>query len=409
MLSADRITVLVTDAERPSALCVIRSLGRAGHSVIAVSTKANALGGRSRYVSRICTVPNPALAAADYVVALISLVVQHQVAVVVPITESSLIPISAERHRLPDFCRLAAADEKSLACALDKNRTIEAAIRLGVPTPMSAFVATEDDARDVLADSKWPVVVKPQFSVLGGEPDGFAEGDHEAGKISYANSLEDVLLRVRSARGRYGFLLQEYCGGAGGGLELLVWNGHIQSAFQHRRLAEVPITGGASALRESVPVDSNLLAHCADLVREFHWSGLCMIEFRGEGSAARLMEMNGRIWGSIPLAVHSGMDFPAKMMRLLLEEETPITDFAAIDQNYEVGCRAYNPDLLAVWFGSVFRSNSHNVPVPTRSDMLSMAKLAFAAKSDLADADDPEPARGTLNRIARKILAKVGS
>ena len=58
-------------------------------------------------------------------------------------------------------------------------------------------------------------------------------------------------------------LLQRYHAGEGHGVELLCDRGEPLAAFQHRRLHEVPITGGASALRESVPVDPTLLDYSA--------------------------------------------------------------------------------------------------------------------------------------------------
>jgi predicted ATP-grasp superfamily ATP-dependent carboligase len=42
------------------------------------------------------------------------------------------------------------------------------------------------------------------------------------------------------------------------------------------------------------------------------WSGVAMVEFKWQPSerAAWLMEINGRFWGSMQLAVASGVDFP---------------------------------------------------------------------------------------------------
>ena len=42
------VRVIVTDSEQRAALAVVRSLGRAGHQVLAVGHKANALAKSSR-------------------------------------------------------------------------------------------------------------------------------------------------------------------------------------------------------------------------------------------------------------------------------------------------------------------------------------------------------------------------
>ena len=87
--------------------------------------------------------------------------------------------------------------------------------------------------------------------------------------------------------------------GDGIGVELLMDHGRPLAAFQHRRIQEVPPTGGASALRESVELDPDLYDHAVALLRELGWTGLAMVEFRrGADGVGNLMEINGRVWGS---------------------------------------------------------------------------------------------------------------
>ena len=50
--------VLVTDAGRTSALAVIRSLGRAGHTVGAADSGVRPTGARSRYASALAQYPS---------------------------------------------------------------------------------------------------------------------------------------------------------------------------------------------------------------------------------------------------------------------------------------------------------------------------------------------------------------
>ena len=48
-----------------------------------------------------------------------------------------------------------------------------------------------------------------------------------------------------------------------------------------------------------------------------------MVEFKVGPEGAHLMEINGRIWGSLPLAVRAGMDFPARLADLFLDGPPP--------------------------------------------------------------------------------------
>ena len=71
--------------------------------------------------------------------------------------------------------------------------------------------------------------------------------------------------------GRCAVLLQEYGPGEAHGVELLLVDGRPLAAFQHRRIHEVPLTGGASSLRESVPLSAACTATLSGSSRR--WGG----------------------------------------------------------------------------------------------------------------------------------------
>ena len=68
------------------------------------------------------------------------------------------------------------------------------------------------------------------------------------------------------------------------------------------------------------------------LLRALGWYGVAMVEFRRDPRDGRykLIEVNHRFWGSLQLAVVSGVDFPALLCRLALGEEPgPVPDYPA--------------------------------------------------------------------------------
>ena len=125
----------------------------------------------------------------------------------------------------------------------------------------------------------------------------------------------------------------------------------------------MPITGGASALRESVPVDAELLGYAQRLLGELRWTGLAMVEFRVGPDGPVLMEINGRIWGSLPLAVKSGVDFPIRLAELYLGRTPDRRDRHG--RPARVGVRSRNLGLELVWIASVLRKRAP-LPVPAR-------------------------------------------
>lgn len=122
------------------------------------------------------------------------------------------------------------------------------------------------------------------------------------------------------------------------GIFLLLWDGELLAHFGHRRIREKPPTGGVSVLRESVPVESELLAAATNLLRGLGWRGVAMVELKVDAASGRpyVLEVNGRFWGSLQLAWDAGVDFP----RLLVD--------AALGRPLEP-LKTYRPGVRSRW------------------------------------------------------------
>ena len=387
-------TIVVTDSHLGSALAVIRSLGQAGHRIVAAGSERPSPGFYSRHTAERVVYPSPDDDPDGAVDALLAAASDQGADLIVPVTDRIIFPLCAARDRLPAGCRLALACGDALELAHDKDATLRLAARLGVPAPRTVTIHDKAAVRDAAAGMRWPVVVKPSSL-------------HDS-EVAYAQSAEDLVLRVRQLGGETG-LVQEYCSGTGVGVELLAHEGRPLAAFQHRRLREVPITGGASSLRESVPLDPVLYEYSVRLLRELEWTGLAMVEFKLTPDGPRLMEINGRIWGSLPLAVRAGMDFPALMADLFLSGPPPAD--AAPLTDYEVGVRSRNLELDVVWVGSVLRRRRRYpfLEAPPRRDALRAAVGWLSPRDgfDVMSARDPRPGFAELSRIAFKLPRKV--
>ncbi len=105
------------------------------------------------------------------------------------------------------------------------------------------------------------------------------------------------------------------------------------------------------------------------------------------------MEINGRIWGSLPLAVKSGMDFPARLADLYLGGGMATNGRPATD--YRVGVRSRNLELEVVWIGSTLRGNRRYpfLPAPRRREAVTAAaRLVLPGDGfDILSLDDPRP------------------
>jgi predicted ATP-grasp superfamily ATP-dependent carboligase len=394
--------VLVTDAGRSSAIAIMRSLGRRGWHVVAADADRGSTGFRSRYVGERLCHPDPAVDPAGAAEAILEAAGRSRIDLIVPVTDELVLPLAAARDRLPAGCVLAAADDDGLAATGDKATTLDLARRLGVATPPTAVVRTTDEALEAAPGLGWPVVVKPAVSRLR------TAGGIDRFTVAYANDPDELAARMEEVGGRTAVLLQRYVTGDGHGVELLMAGGRPLAAFQHHRLREVPITGGASSFRESVPLDPGLLDASVRLLAELSWTGLAMVEFRVGPDGPSLMEVNGRIWGSLPLAVKAGMDFPARMADLYLDGPPPE---GPVDTDYRIGVRSRNVSLDVVWIGSTLRRRRRYpyLQAPRRREALAAAAglLRPSDGYDLLEPDDPGPALAELRGLAGKIRRKV--
>jgi len=271
--------------------------------------------------------------------------------------------------------------------------------------PETVLVSTAAEARAAAPRLGWPLVLKPVASRI------VRDEAVERYEVSYVNDLAALDARMAPLEGQTSVLLQQYHAGEGHGVELLCAGGEPLAVFQHRRLHEVPITGGASALRESVPVDPVLLDHSLRLLRELRWTGLAMVEFRVGPAGPVLMEINGRVWGSLPLAVKSGVDFPAKLVQLYLGAEAFGTAGAVNGGAPRIGVRSRNIGLELVWIASVLRKDRRYpfLPAPSRAEGLRAAlRLPHPADGfDVLDRDDPRPGLAELAGVAGRLTRKA--
>lgn len=398
--TVSRPTVLVTDASRGSSLAIIRSLGRRGWRVIAADSEPGSPGFRSRHVHARWIHPAPTTDPVGLVRSLRDAVERWRVDLLIPVTDAVILPLSEARDALPGTCRVAMPDPEPLNVVIDKLRTLELAARLGIPVPRGVVVDSTEPAHQSVSELGWPVVLKPRASRVYRDRKSV-----EAFEVSYARDPDDLRVRLRHFAGRVDVLVQEYCAGEGHGIGLLMHEGRPLAAFQHRRLHEVPPTGGPSALREGVPLDRTLYEHSIRLLGALRWTGLAMVEFKVGPSSSRLMEVNGRVWGSLPLAVLSGVDFPSRLAELY--RSGPPAAGVEPQLTYRVGVRARNLGLELNWIATALsgRGRYPYLAVPGRREGFAGLAGLFdpRCRLDTFELDDPGPWLAELPLFLRKL------
>ena len=405
MMKAQR--VLVTDAGRASALAVIRSLGRAGHFVVAADSQPRPVGGRSRYANAQASYPSPFEVSADATATAIArLAAEHRIDVIIPVTDDVIVPLAHHRPHLPEGCTVAVASDDAWSRAASKVTTTLLAGSLGVYQARYEVIRQPSDAIGVVERLGSPVVIKPDRSRTIGLDDKLCKGS-----VSYAKTDAEAVDAIE--RCGQVVVAQALHPGVGHGIGMVLHEGRPLLAVQHRRVHEVPVSGGASARRETVPTDPALLTAACALLGELCWTGAAMVEFKVGPEGPAFLEINGRIWGSLPLAVRAGCDIPARMLGVHLGDAEATA--GTLDTRYRSEVMSRNLDLELVWITSVLargRSSSDLVTV-TRRDGLAAARdlLRRGQGDDLSAPDDRRPVltgvRHAVGHAVRKVRAHV--
>jgi predicted ATP-grasp superfamily ATP-dependent carboligase len=373
----------VTDGEQRAGLAVVRSLGRAGYAPIVVSRDARSLGGVSRYAAAAERVPDPLRHGEDFQAAVATIVQRYGARVVVPVTEPSSIALLDATASLHGAV-VAGPSLTAFRAISDKEHMLGVAREVGLATPAQITLERSWDVGLVSdADVRFPVVLKPTRTVRGGS----------LHSVAYAPTLDVLRTRVAELpESAFPLLIQQRVIGPGTGVFLLRWNGRVLATFAHRRLRESPPSGGASVYSESVPADPDLVAGATRLLERFDWQGVAMLELKRDATTgtAYVMEVNGRLWGSLQLAIDAGVDFPALLVAAALGQ------FTTQPPAYRTGVR------LRWWWGDVnhlltrLRHSADRLSLPPNAPTRGQLVRDFltwnrANRNETFRGDDPRP------------------
>ena len=130
-----------------------------------------------------------------------------------------------------------------------------------------------------------------------------------------------------------------------------------------------------------------------------------MVEFKidRESGVPKFMEINGRFWGSLPLAVIAGVDFPYLYYRLAQGLEVDR------QRGYCEGAvsRHFMGDLHHLYFALFKRDPMRALAYPNRRQaLLDFLRLPRGCKSDVLDHRDIMPAFAEVIDTAARICSR---
>lgn len=317
--------VLVTDGNQRSALAFTRALGRQGISVIVAEKQIPCLASQSKYCSRTLVYRPPSSNPDGFVEDILRELKNRNYDLLIPMTDLTVLLVSENKDELSRYTRIPFPEKEIFQKACDKAEVLKLAQELKIPIPSTYFVENWDEIKNLSSRLSYPVVIKPRRS-------GFLVGNGwvHAG-VDYAYSANELILKSQNQnRLLPPPLIQERITGPGCGVFVLFNRGRSRAIFSHKRLREKPPSGGVSVLSESIPVEPQMKHHANCLLEKLNWHGVAMIEFKWDQKdhLAKLMEINPRFWGSLQLAIDSGVNFPYLLYRMTTEGDVkPVWEY----------------------------------------------------------------------------------
>jgi predicted ATP-grasp superfamily ATP-dependent carboligase len=316
-----RAVVLVTDGDTRAALAATRCLVRAGYCVYVTERGDTSLAAAARGARALVAPSDPLAQPRAYAGDVARLADRIGARVVLPVTDASVDAILNNRELLPPHATLPMPHVGQYECASDKTRMTVLAREAGFAVPHTLVIESPDDTLRLPEFPGYPAYLKPRASVVAVSE----QRRHKLGVIvvDSAVACRDALRTLPPAA--FPAQLQSRVHGPGEGLFLLRWNGAVLAEFAHRRLRELPPSGGVSVYRESIALDPELAAAGRHMLDALDWQGVAMIECKRDLATGRptFMEINGRLWGSLQLAIDAGVPFPSLLVSCALGQHAP--------------------------------------------------------------------------------------
>jgi predicted ATP-grasp superfamily ATP-dependent carboligase len=323
--------VLVTDGHFRKTLAAVRSLGQKGVQVTVGERTCLNTSFFSKYCARRLIYPSPRQSPNEFIDFFLKEIKKNHYDCLFPMEEETLLLLVKFRSEISKYTYLLSPDLGKIEFARDKRNLMQFAEAHGIPTPKSFYLSpislswshgTNAKGRAVPLDPiPIPAVIKPRIS----------SGSFG---IVYVKKKEDLIPSYERVHERFPSpIIQEWIPDGGGtyGLSALFDEAsNVRAAFVHKKLRMYPVQGGPSTLGEGVE-HPQIMEMGLSLLKSLNWVGVGMAEFKIDprDGVPKLMEVNPRFWGSLQLAIVSGVDFPYLMLRMAKRESfEPILHYA---------------------------------------------------------------------------------
>lgn len=377
--------LIVTLGRSRGSLAAVRALGAAGWEIGVGTPDGQGMVTASRSCARRHVVPRPRGDGTAFSDAVRRAVEDGGYDVVFGGADDWMAALATYRDQIPT--RVAHPPAEVVARVLDKIEVTRLARDAGMHAPWTVPATDE-----TIANWGGPVVVKCRTHWAPGQRHDLRI---EAKRFDTISDAKPQIASLRDA----GFdpVLQEAVRGRLHALVGLFHQGRLLGRVQQIATRLWPTPSGVSSRAVTVPVDEKLAQGVERLLGNLGWNGLIEVQFLAdETDRLHLIDLNGRFYGSMALALHAGSNLADAWGRQALGEPLP----ALIDGE---------PDVRYVWLAGDLR----RALVERRGGLLADAWATFRNTSGAAtsvwDRHDIGPVRDLLTTRFRRLFRASAS
>ncbi len=205
----------------------------------------------------------------------------------------------ASNHGIP----VAGATGRNSRLALEKQDQLEAARDAGFNVPETIYIS---EKQDLLKINQLPVVIKPAAAVSE------TGGKLRKGPVFFCIERADLTRAAKECDYDGLMMVQPFLAGTGEGIFGLNGPDGVKRWSAHRRIRTVNPLGSGSSACASLEISDHPIRPAERMLKKTNWPGMFMIELlRDSYDRLWFMELNGRSWGSMALAIRLGLHYPA--------------------------------------------------------------------------------------------------
>ena len=301
-----RYDALILDAHTNQSLVTIRSLGKKGMSVASIGNPGRKAPAFSSKWCSLALISPAHEGTTEYAEFLLSFLKKNTVGVIFSSSDGTVSLLQKYRKEISKYSKIALAKPKALATAINKEKTLTVAKKLGIKTPKSIRVANASDIKKALQHLSFPIVIKPVESWTANK-----KGTKRVAPELVMNKKEALRLFKELTEFGGETIFQEYLTGRREAVGVVYGNKTFFAMFAQLAKRTQPPLGGTSVLRQSIELPQDIKQHTQDLIREIDLEGYSLVEFRRNAQGVPyLMEINPRLTISVVLSYDAGLDFP---------------------------------------------------------------------------------------------------